>query len=242
MKTLAYRAIVVVAIGLAVWAGVWANGGVFGFSWWSWHQKLTVDVQTPAGVKTASSVSEGSWEIAPTWFKIGDSGGGHGEGWLKGEAVVLELAPQKYLFALLSHYSAETAIQVFANPPLRTDNRREYIPALERIASSSDSSTLSAEHYPLLVTFDDINDPASVKRVDPANLEAAFGAGYRLNSITLSLTDEPVTKGKVEKVLPIDFFRRWADLYHNALAQGGIANSFFNTFAASLGRDDFTTK
>jgi hypothetical protein len=102
---------------------------------------------------------------------------------------------------LLNGYSAETAIEVFATPPLKTDNRREYAPALDLISTLSATRELAPKQYPLLVTFGDISDPASVKRVDPDNLELAFGPGYALQSITLSITDEPVTTGKVEKVL-----------------------------------------
>ncbi|MEP3196791.1 MAG: hypothetical protein ABJO57_02900, partial [Lentilitoribacter sp.] len=43
--------------------------------------------------------------------------------------------------------------------------------------------------------------PTSVKEVDPANLAATFGPGYSLQSITLEITDDPVTEGEVEKVL-----------------------------------------
>ena len=60
---------------------------------------------------------------------------------------------------------------------------------------------IKPKHYPLLVTFGDINDPASVKKVDPNDLAATFGPGYTLKSITLEITDEPVTTGKVEDVL-----------------------------------------
>jgi hypothetical protein len=102
---------------------------------------------------------------------------------------------------LLNGYSAETAIEVFATPPLKTDNRREYAPALDLISTLPEARELAPKQYPLLVTFGDINDPASVKRVDPNNLELAFGPGYALQSITLSITDEPVTKGEVQKVL-----------------------------------------
>ena len=45
------------------------------------------------------------------------------------------------------------------------------------------------------------DDPASVARVDPTDLAASFGPGYALSSITLAITDEPVTKGRVEAVL-----------------------------------------
>lgn len=173
--------------------------GFMGFRWWSWHQKLTVEVLTPSGLKTASSVAEASWEMAPTWFKLGDSGGGHGTGLLKGEAVTLELAPNRYLFILLNGYSAETAIQLFGE--LKTFGRNEYSATLDRISSTRETIDLPHDKYPLLVTFENISDPGSVTRVNPANLEATFGPGYRLNGITLSLTKEPVTKGEVEKVL-----------------------------------------
>jgi hypothetical protein len=53
--------------------------------------------------------------------------------------------------------------------------------------------------YPLLVTFTDIADPKTVTRVDSANLAATFGPGYALTSITLEITDEPVTEGQVQK-------------------------------------------
>lgn len=173
---------------------------LFGFHDWEWHQKLTVSVMTPEGLKTASSVTEGSWSMAPTWFKIGDSGGGPGLGSLRGEAVVLELEPQRYLFAL-QDYSAMTAVYTIAGPDFRPGMRQDYIAVLDRMESIRDSRTLAPKHYPLLVTFDDINDPASVRRVDPGNLTATFGHGYRLNAVTLSITHEPVTEGRVDNVL-----------------------------------------
>ncbi|MFO1174759.1 MAG: hypothetical protein U1E48_06075 [Paracoccaceae bacterium] len=61
--------------------------------------------------------------------------------------------------------------------------------------------TLTPDLYPLLVTFDDIHDPKSVRQVDPADLAAAFGPGVRLKAVTLAVTDEAVTEGKVEAVL-----------------------------------------
>lgn len=173
---------------------------LFDFHDWEWRQKLTVSVMTPEGLKTASSVAEGSWSMAPTWFKIGDSGGGPGLGSLRGEAVVLELEPQRYMFAL-QDYSAMTAVYTIAGPDFRPGMRQDYIAVLDRMESIRDSRTLAPKHYPLLVTFDDINEPASVRRVDPSNLSASFGPGYRLNAVTLSITDEPVTEGVVQKVL-----------------------------------------
>lgn len=61
--------------------------------------------------------------------------------------------------------------------------------------------TVPEYQYPMLVTFDDITDPASVRLVDPSNLAASFGPGVRLKSVTLEVTDEAVTAGVVENVL-----------------------------------------
>jgi hypothetical protein len=57
------------------------------------------------------------------------------------------------------------------------------------------------KRYPMLVTFEDVTDPKSVRLVDPADLATSFGAGYALRKITLEITREPVTKGVVEGVL-----------------------------------------
>ena len=61
---------------------------------------------------------------------------------------------------------------------------------------------LDPKDYPLLVTFTDITDPTTVKQVNPTNLAATFGPGVSLKRITLEITDEPVTEGKIEQVLP----------------------------------------
>ena len=225
------------AIVLAVIA--WTSGGLFGFRWWSWHQELTVTVETPEGIKTASSISAAGWEMEPEWFRLGDTGGGNGVGNLKGEAVVLELAKGRYLFVLLEGYSAELAIKVFAEPPLRKVNRHEYALALDRIDEVTESRSLTVTQYPLLVTFDDISSPATVKRVDPENLAVEFGSGYRLKSITIAITRNSVTKGKVGALLESEFFKKWGDQHHSSLADGGIDNPYFKTLASSLGRGDF---
>jgi len=60
---------------------------------------------------------------------------------------------------------------------------------------------LTGKQMPWLVTFDDVRDPKTVRQVDPANLAASFGPGVTLTSITLAITDEPRTSGKLKSVL-----------------------------------------
>jgi hypothetical protein len=158
----------------------------------AWHQKLTVSVMTPEGTKTASSImsvdfvdgTKADWITLPEARKV------HFK--LRGEAVVLEVSPGRYLFVLLNDLPDATTVFF---PGLWHGDAAPLLPDLR------ETRQLKPEQYPLLVTFDDINDPASVRRVDPNNLSATFGPGFRLNAITLSITDEPVTEGVVEKVL-----------------------------------------
>ena len=60
---------------------------------------------------------------------------------------------------------------------------------------------LPIDRLPTTVTFTNLADPTSVKRVDPTNLAATFGPGYRITRATIEVTDEPLTTG-IEKKLP----------------------------------------
>ncbi len=53
----------------------------------------------------------------------------------------------------------------------------------------------------MLVTFDDVTKPETVGQVDPEDLAAVFGEGVRLQAVTLEITEEAVTVGRVERVL-----------------------------------------
>jgi hypothetical protein len=58
------------------------------------------------------------------------------------------------------------------------------------IAEIDDIATLDPDNYPLLVTFKENDDPKSVRRVNPDDLAAVFGAGHSLGAITMEITDE----------------------------------------------------
>lgn len=177
------RSLIVIVLPLLVLTGCFDKYVV--------RQKVELSVQTPIGEKTTSSVEEISY--TPPLLKGPAAGFDNATITRRGEAVVLEVAPGRYLFALLSDNRDPWNVFFPGEAPQATVEKFKTMTGATRELPSS--------QYPLLVTFDDINDPASVKRVDPANLETTFGPGYRLNGITLSLTKEPVTEGEVEKVL-----------------------------------------
>lgn len=96
------------------------------------------------------------------------------------------------------------------------------------------SRVVQPENYPLLVTFDDITKPETVKRVDPDDLAATFGAGYALEVVTLEITDEAVTQGRVEAVLG------WIDEYYDKMLDGNRLRDFrTEKLANRLGKGDF---
>ena len=159
-----------------------------------WRQKLTVTVATPTGDRSGSAVTEVRAKLTNSI----------GAGWgasvnRKGEAVVVDLGNGKYLFGLqgeLTNYLAQTAFK----DSLPSDTVENIWAKLEQMQGSR--VELSPSLYPMLVTFGDLTDPKSVKGVKPSDLAASFGPGYALKSITLEITDEPVTEGVVEKLLP----------------------------------------
>jgi hypothetical protein len=173
---------------------------MFGFRSWSWHQKLTVTVETPQGLRSGSAVSAAWFQMTPKWSGVGDSAGASNSS-LSGEAVVVDLGQGRYLFALLKGYNEFTGRLAFFPLPQKPLNKEEDAAVYDQLEALRATTELPRELYPLLVTFADINDAASVQRVDPDDLAASFGPGYALSSITLAITDEPVTMGRVEAVL-----------------------------------------
>jgi hypothetical protein len=157
----------------------------------AWNQKVTVVVDTPLGEKSGAAVT--SVFVHSGTFFASASGVDYK---LAGEATVVEVSPGKYLFALIGESSKDLAARAWPYYGLQPDE------SWAKIEAKRESIELTAKLYPMLVTFDDINDPKTVKLVDPADLAATFGLGYALKSIALEITDDAATVGVVDKVTP----------------------------------------
>jgi TAT (twin-arginine translocation) pathway signal sequence len=151
-----------------------------------WKSKMTVTVSTPHGDVSGSAVRWHRLEEDPVLPQVHFT--------QKGEAVVVEVAPGRYLFALIEEHKPQDELI--------------YFPGEAPLQSTAKLSGLTGKviavptyQYPKLVTFGNINDPKSVKEVGLFDMAATFGAGYALKSITLEITDEKMTEGVVEKVL-----------------------------------------
>lgn len=168
-----------------------------------YRYRLTVEVETPEGLKTGSSVIEVEQSMGRS------AGTGFGEKIMRrarGEAVAVDLPGGRTLFALLrsesnnewaSQFMQTLAPKIEGEPwEERFDNMlllegEIVLPrTFPKVGHIDERSA-----YPMLVTFGDLGDPTSVARVDPDDLAASFGDGYSLMRITVALTDDDVTTG-----------------------------------------------
>lgn len=172
-----------------------------GFHSWQWRQKLTVVVETPEGVRSGSSVSEARVYRNPTWWGVGDARGA-GRTSFRGEAVAVDLGNGQYLFVLLRRYGFETAWKAFVPEPKQPRNREQSHQMYDLLEKLRETRTLPAELFPFFGAFRDVRDPASFERVNPIDLSSTFGSGFRLRSVTLTMTNEPVTENHIELILP----------------------------------------
>ncbi|WNM62090.1 hypothetical protein [Candidatus Nitrospira neomarina] len=188
----------IILIGVLVLVGAWLAYCFMGLPTYTWHQKMTLEVEVEEQLYTGTSVVKVRVkESEPLTKQLGyplQFGA-------KGEAAFVELPGSRYLFALLDGGPPDSgpqtnAVNVFKDQLPKGNPERFAV-----LSKSRFMTDLPRSHYPLLVAFMDINDPNSVREVDPENLAATFGPGVSLKRITLEITDEPITEGKIESVL-----------------------------------------
>ncbi|MEP5937291.1 MAG: hypothetical protein ABJ239_03095 [Erythrobacter sp.] len=171
---------------------------------------MTVEVDTPEGLMKGSSVIEVDTNVSGQ-LSIPTPGAVRAR--VRGEAVAVDLPNGRALFALLrSEDDVDFAkrIMFLMAPKGRDANGDPFLGRFNNMLEMTDPVELPATQakinpslakmkaQPMLVTFGDLNDPTTVERVDPFNLQDSFGDGVSLRRITVQVTDDPVTKG-IEK-------------------------------------------
>lgn len=153
-----------------------------------WHTKQTLTIETPQGDVT-SSVVRGKVMWKDRLFNTSPSRE-------TGEAMAIEVSPGRYLFAVIEEMKPNE-VKLFFPYNARL---RDSAPKLRSVKNKP--LDIPRDQYPLMVTFGDLKDPKSVQEVDPSNLTATFGPGYKIKSYTVEITDEPVSLGETRKLLP----------------------------------------
>ena len=177
-----------------------------------YRYRLTVEVDTPEGLRSGSSVIEVETRVNSA-NSIPNPDGLTRRA--RGEAVAVELPDGQVLFALLrSEDNVDWAKSItFTLAPEgsgesgdpfqeRFDNMLAMGGAIELPETLGDynRNLTRTSGRPMLVTFRDPADPTSVERVDPDDLAASFGEGVSLKRITVEMTDDPVTRGIEERL------------------------------------------
>ena len=168
--------------------------------------RLTVEVDTPDGVKSASGV-------LAVFPDRGYSRGGHTR--IGGDAVFVDLAGGKNLVALLAHPDKSLDLDGMNYLALRAYGAaRGSRVSFNQMSTMTGPVPVTGALIPVLLTFADPKDPASARLVAPDDPEAALGKGFRLHGIVAEVVPngwwpldfggalgEPVTRG-IEAKLP----------------------------------------
>ncbi|WP_333816993.1 hypothetical protein [Tabrizicola sp.] len=178
---------------------------LFGGGTVRWNQRLTLVVETPQGEMRGSAVQRIDWEGTGAIGKALFSGVDPSSASVRvtGEALAVEVMPGRWLFALLKGgkgWQGEPGLNAgFAIAVPRGHFAKSAEGVREIIGFPKDRPVeLPREAWPMLVTFDDVTKPETVWEVDPEDLAAVFGEGVRLKAVTLEVTGEAVTEGRVE--------------------------------------------
>lgn len=187
------------------------GGGLFGCGGpvEVYHYRLTLEVETPDGIRRGESV---------VGMRIGFAGPLSENAIIdavQGEALFLDLSPcLRPLVALLKAgeynlYPTGTLGNVYGHDPDWAEivrqvdkdihNNTAPVAAYRRLLGRGPREVGPGD-LPDLVTFADVSDPKTVERVDPKNLAGALCPGVQWHHMTLEVTDAPITRG-LEKYL-----------------------------------------
>ena len=168
--------------------------------------RLTLDVETPEGRKSASGVMAVHPDRSYTR---------RGQTRTLGDAVFVDLGQGKNLVALLAHLDDRLVLDDMNYVALRA-----YLAATGKRVPFSEMSRLTGtvpvkgELIPVLVAFADPAAPGTARVVRPDDAEAVLGKGYRIEGISVEVVPngywpldfggplgEPVTRG-IQAKLP----------------------------------------
>ena len=201
--------------------------------------RLSVEVETPEGLKSASGVMA----VHPD-----RSYSRGGKTRTKGDAVFVELGGGKNLVALLAH-AGDNGLDLdgMNYVALRAYNAAGRKASFNEMSRLTGVVPVTGALIPVLATFRDANDPASARVVQPDDLEAAFGKQFRLQGVSVAVVPnglwpldfggwlgEPVTRG-IETKLP------WLNGADNSAAIA-LGKTGLKTGEAIDAREAFTRK
>ena len=176
-----------------------------------YRYKITVNVQTPEGIKSGSTVrlvkdQERKYQL----INLPESTSPPS---IYGEAVVVDLGAKGKLFGLINSNSYR---ELFAATPHGTSGSAtiEGIKYYNSLEVGNKYYLKIKGYWPDFVMFEDLSDPMSIKAVNKENISEQLGAGYSIYNIEIEVVDEPFTYN-VDSAILFDLdtlLLNWRDL------------------------------
>jgi hypothetical protein len=170
--------------------------------------RLTVEVETSDGIKSASGVMA----VHPDRSY---SRGGHTQ--TKGDAVLVDLGGGKNLVALLAHIDGTVDLDGMNYVALRAFRATGRNVSFNEMSRLTGKVPVTGALIPVLLSFTDLGNPGSAHTVSPGDLAAVLGNGFQLRGISAEvvpnglwpldfggLLGEPVTRGILAKLPWLD--------------------------------------
>ncbi len=214
----------VMTVGLLYGAYQWV------YPTYSYRFRIVIEVDTPQGVKSGSSVLQVTTVQYPRWLTLGANST---ETWVRGEAVFVDLNNGRAVMGLLafgqegaSTHVADVPVQAF----LQTSSRgRGYQPEWTRsISRVSENAILTGAQCPLLLVCVKFEDPRSCQIADASELASALGEGFAFRRSWIEVTQLPITR-RLKGSVP------WVGSHQEALSVWRQATSFSRRHPAMHG-------
>jgi hypothetical protein len=171
--------------------------------------RLTIEVQTPGGVRSASGIM--AVHMGKDSGILPEAGGSIG---MKGDAIFIDLGDGRHLVAALAHGKNATNFDGMSRLAMNAFAAAGQKVRFKEVNELSGKVQVHGDLIPTLVTFTNLIDPKTAQVLDPANIEAAFGNAFHLKRVILEMVPvglwpldfggpfgEPVTRG-IETNLP----------------------------------------
>ncbi len=194
-------AVIIVVITIAIGVGVYNLKTTFidPYPDFTYRYRMTVEVDTPEGVKSGSSVIEVKTIQRHEGLK--QLFGKAASSTFKGEAPIVHLSDNRYLIALLhsdSNWNYAKGIIPYTFPMSgRKGSFNYYSPVNKSIEyyknlGNNLKGNIPSDQLPILVVLNNINN-SEVQIIEPNELASIFGEGVSLRRILLEITNDPVT-------------------------------------------------
>jgi hypothetical protein len=185
--------------------------------------RLTVEVETPDGIKSGSGVLS----VHP------DRGySRHGHTATRGDAVFVDLGDGKNLLALLAHLDKSIDLDEINYVALRAHRAAGRNASFNAMGGMTGAVPVTGAVTPILLTFADPGDPKTARWVLADDLEGVFGKQFHLRGVSAEVVPngfwpldfggplgQPVTRG-IETKLP--WLNRTDDSAAIALRAAGL--------------------